>query len=97
MMLKFAIHNENNEIVEIEITSEDFPVGKQSDNGDVVVDDTIAVIIKDTENLHNFDAAENFSDAIDAAQQYPIVILQQVQDMSVDYMQGICNGIYFYA
>lgn len=95
-MLKLTISPFYADPFDIEIDKKDFPIGKKNENGDEVNENTIGVTINDTDDLNSFDLIESFEEAIQAAYEFPVLIIKDYKDIRTDYMQGVCDGIYFY-
>ena len=89
--------SKNEEYVEEEvlITSKDFPVGKTSETGATVAEDTVAVVLYDLEDLDNFDVFDTFEDAQESAFEYPVLAVKKFGDVTVDYMQGWFDNNFF--
>lgn len=63
----------------------------------MIDENVVEVTIRDPEDLNEFDPLFSFDDVLDRAHEHPVLILQPVDNMTVEYMQGIANGVYFYA
>jgi len=97
-MLKFTISTGyDNDPYDVEIDEKDFPIGKKSLYGAEINDNTIGVTINDVDNLNNFDPIESFEEAMQASYyEFPVLIINGYNDISADYMQGVCDWIHFY-
>lgn len=80
---------------EILITPSDFPVGKTSETGEVVEEDTVAIVLYELDNLDNFEVCGNFEDAQDSAFEYPVLAIKNYGEITADYMQGWFDNNFF--
>lgn len=90
--MAYRINIDDEDIV---IDNSTFPVGKVSDTGEEVTSDTIGIVLYDLEDLGNFGTIDNFDDAESVSFEYPVLILRNFNEMTVDYIQGWVDNNFF--
>lgn len=90
--MAYRINIDDEDIV---IDNNTFPVGKVSDTGEEVTSDTIGIVLYDLEDLNHFGTIDTFDDAESVSFDYPVLILRNFDEMSVDYIQGWVDNNFF--